>query len=251
MKPVKTILIADDEEHVCSDLRYIINQDPRVRIIKICSSGDEALDSICSLKPDIVFLDINMPRFNGIQVGNYLRNIKKPPYLVYITAYSEFAIEAFKVGAKGYLLKPFAEEEVGEQINRALECLITEPIQGQDSGKNVSLQERNQRIGIEVEGRYQLLDQHDILVAFAQSRAVFLQTRDKTYMTRFSLVELEARLQKEIFMRCHRNFLVNLDHIKEVIPWFHSTFMLILDDDNTRVAVSRAHIPKFKEVFHL
>lgn len=245
----KKVLIADDEEHVCSEMRYIIGQDKRVEIVKVCTAGDEAMDAICAIEPDIVFLDINMPKLNGIQLGRYLKASKRPPYLVYITAYSEYAVEAFKVGAKGYLLKPFSETDVKEQLDLALQQIST---QAQVKGlRNLTQAASSARIAVELDGKYQLLEQQLILMAFAQKRSVFLQVGEKSYLSRFSLSELEVRLQPEMFLRCHRNYIVNLTHIIEVQPWFNGTYLLQLDDNKTQVPISRAHVSQIKALFNM
>lgn len=245
----KKVLIADDEEHVCSEMRYIISQDKRFEIASVCVAGDEAMDAICTIKPDIVFLDINMPKLNGIQLGRYLKASKHPPYLVYITAYSEYAVEAFKVGAKGYLLKPFSETDVQEQLDLALQQ-ISSPVQAKVFG-NLTNVASSARIAIELDGKYQLIEQQLILMAFAQNRSVFLQVGEKSYLSRFSLSELEVRLQPEMFFRCHRNYIVNLNRIIEVQPWFNGTYLLQLDDNKTQVPISRAHVSQVKNLFNI
>ncbi len=113
------VLITDDEEHVILELEYILQQIPEVEVLKSCFSGDEALESISRLKPDVVFLDIEMPGLSGIQLGHFLKSTKKPPYIIYVTAHEKFAVEAFKVGARGYVLKPFSEDDIREQIRLA------------------------------------------------------------------------------------------------------------------------------------
>lgn len=253
MDAKRKVLIADDEEHVCSDLRYIIGQDPRVEIVGAFAAGDEALDGICSLQPDIVFLDINMPKLNGIQLGRYLKVSRRPPYLIYVTAYSEYAVEAFKVGAKGYLLKPFGEADVQEQLDLAVAALVgNAPALSEPTPAGAAVaSERIARIAVELDGKYQLLEQQEILTAFAQNRSVFLQTGKQAYLVRFSLAELEGRLQGGTFLRCHRNYLVNVNHVKEVQPWFNGSYLLCLDDGKTKVPVSRAHVSQVKEMFNM
>ena len=251
MNEKRTVLIADDEEHVCSDLRYIIGQEKRVDIVRTCMAGDEAMDAICALEPDIVFLDINMPKINGIQLGRYLKAAKRPPYLVYVTAYSEYAVEAFKVGAKGYLLKPFSEADVREQLDLALQQMEERREPSAAVPSPAGRVERTARIAVELAGKYQLVEQQQLLFAFAQQRSVFLQVGEKAYLRRFSLSELEGRLQPDMFFRCHRNYIVNLNHIKEVQPWFNGTYRLYLDEHKTPVPVSRAHAAQVKALFNM
>ncbi len=244
-----TAVIVDDEEHICRELQYIIERDARVKAVQICNSGREALEAICRLLPEIVFLDIDMPGLSGIELGACLKSVKYPPYLVYVTAYGQYAVEAFKVGARGYVLKPFMEKEIIQQIDEAIESLDNKIIAPPD-GKTTSVPvNRINKIAVEMDGKYGLLDQQDILMAYAQNRLVYLRAKEQTYTTKYSLSELEEKLSSDIFLRCHRNYIINLNRVVEVLPWFHSTFILLMDDRKTRIPVSRAHVTRLKKVF--
>lgn len=246
---VKRVLIADDENHVCIELDYILSQEPMVKVVSICSSGDEALDYICRYKPDIVFLDIAMPGLDGIKLGRYLSNMKNPAYIIYITAYDKYAVEAIQVGAKGYILKPFSEEQVKSELAKALDYL-KEMESRNISGITGSSSESHHlaRISGEVDGKIRLFDQERILMAYAKDRSVYLSSEGTDILCHFSLADLEKRLSSEIFFRCHRNYIVNLYRIKEIIPWFNSTLLLIMEDKNRiEVPVSRNKVKLFKE----
>jgi two-component system LytT family response regulator/two-component system response regulator LytT len=245
------ILVADDENHICLELAYILEQMKDVELVATCSTGDGALENICKLKPDIVFLDIDMPGLNGIKLGHYLNNIEKTPYIIYVTAYDKFTVEAIKVGAKAYLLKPFSEEDVKEELNTAIKYFenrenVINPIKQIPISKN-----RFTRISGEINGKFYMLDQEDILIIYAKNRSVFIKANNKNYFSNFTLSQLEKRLQPDIFFRCHRNYIINLYKIKEVVPWFNSTYLLIMDDDKTEVPVSRTNVKQLKELLGL
>ena len=244
------VLIADDEDHICRELQYIIEKDGRLDVLSVCNTGREALEDICRLQPAIAFLDIDMPGMNGIELGNCLRQVKKPPYLVYVTAYGQYAVHAFKVGARGYVLKPFLERDISDQIDAALESLQEKQgIQQKDGVEKFVASNRINKIAVELDGKYGLLDQQEILMAYAQKRLVYLRAHEQTYTTKYSLSELEGKLNRDLFLRCHRNYIINLNRVKEVLPWFHSTFLLVMDDGQTQIPVSRAHVAKLKDVF--
>ncbi|HWR30495.1 MAG TPA: LytTR family DNA-binding domain-containing protein, partial [Negativicutes bacterium] len=228
------IVIADDEPHVCKELEYIIGRESELKIVKVCHNGTEALEQISKLQPEIVFLDIEMPGLNGIQLGYYLKNMKRQPYLIFVTAYGDFALDAFKVGAKGYILKPFSEEDVQEQIRQAREY-IERQTPTPDKGREIP----KTKIPVQDNGKFKLLDQQTIVLAYANDRAVYVRSDGTDYMVDFSLAELEGHLQKNIFIRCHRNHIVNISKVKEVVPWFNSTYMLVMEGE-TNVPVSRA-----------
>lgn len=242
---MKKVLIADDEDHICEELKYIIKKEAEVKIVKICLNGIDAIEQISKLRPDIVFLDIEMPGMNGIQLGYYLRNLNPQPYVIYVTAYDRFAVEAFRVGARGYILKPFSDTEVVEQLQQACNYL--------DKQKQVRTQNDNvarTKLAVDSNGKFKLLEHNDIIHAFANDRAVYVCTKDNKWMVKYSLSELEHLLPAGMFIRCHRNYLVNVSKVKEVIPWFNSTYMLVMEDD-TNVPVSRANIKLLKEHFCL
>ncbi len=239
------ILVADDEKHICEELEYILKQYDDFQIVASCSAGDEALDSICRLQPDIVFLDIAMPGLDGIKLGHYLKNLKKSPYIIYITAYDEHAVEAFKVGAKGYVLKPFTEEEIKENLENALKHLNKETVV-QSAPPESSCREFT-RISAELNGKFLLLDQEDILMIYAENRSVYIRC-ENNFRSNFSLTELEKKLNPNMFFRCHRNYIINLYRIKEVAPWFNNTYLLRMDDETTEVPVSRTKVKELKVI---
>ncbi len=239
------VLIADDEPHVCKELEYIIGTENELKIIKICHNGTDALEQISKLQPNLVFLDIEMPGLNGIQLGYYLKNMRQQPYLIFVTAYGKFAVEAFKVGAKGYVLKPFSEEEVREQIRQAVDFFNDRTAARQNSQDIPKT-----KIPVQDNGKFQLLDQQDILLAYADERAVYVRAGGADFKVGFSLNELESHLRVTGFVRCHRNYIVNVNKVKEVIPWFNSTIMLVMAD-GTNVPVSRAHVKMMRGIFCL
>lgn len=239
------IVIADDEQHICEELKYILQQEKSVKIISVCSTGDEALKAIVKFKPDIVFLDIAMPGIDGISLGHYLKNTKKPPYIIYLTAYDQYAIEAIKVGAKAYVLKPFSDEDIKENLRLALEYLR------EKNDFNLLQTHANpfMRICGILNGRLILIDQQEILMAYAKDREVFLRSNGIDYLSKLSLSELESKLDSSIFFRCHRNYIVNLYKIKQVAPWFNGTYLLTMNDKNkTEVPISRNKVKAIKEM---
>lgn len=242
---MKKILIADDEDHICEALKYIIEKETEVKIVKICSNGIDAIEQISKFRPDIVFLDIEMPGMNGIQLGYYLRNLNPQPYVIYVTAYDRFAVEAFRVGARGYILKPFSDNEVVEQLQQACNYLDKQK-QGHTQSDNVT----RTKLAVNSNGKFKLLEHNEIISACANDRAVYVCTKENKWLVNYSLSELELSLSPGMFIRCHRNYLVNASKVKEVIPWFNSTYMLVMEDD-TNVPVSRANMKLVKERFCL
>lgn len=244
---VLKVLIADDEEHIRMELQYILKQIPELEIISMCTSGDEALDAIMEKSPDIVFLDINMPMLNGIKLGYYLKKVKEPPYIIYITAHEEHAVDAFKVGARAYILKPFADSEIMEQVYTAKTYMEERKLlKRYDRHKNSN----NTPVIVsgEVDGRIYPVDEKDIKLVYTEDRKVHLLTDNHDLLTHYTLTQLEMKLSSNMFFRCHRQYLVNLYKIKEIHPWFKGTYILIIDHpERIEVPVSRGAVKEFKK----
>ena len=242
---MKKVLIADDEKHVCQEIKYIIENEEDVKIVKICSTGTEAIEQISRLQPDIVFLDIDMPGLNGIEIGYYLKNLRQQPYIIYITAHDKFAVEAFRVGAQGYILKPFSEEDVREQLGRALESLDSRA-RTKEKGEIIP----KTKLPLEDNGKFRLVEQSDILLAYANDRAVYVRINGEDIMVNFLLSQLEAYFRADLFVRCHRNYIINVTKVKEVIPWFNGAYVLVMEDAS-RIPVSRANVRLIRKIFCL
>lgn len=242
---MKKILIADDEKHVCQEIKYIIESEDNVKIVKICSTGTEALEQISRLQPDIIFLDIDMPGLNGIEIGYYLKNLRQQPYIIYITAHDKFAVEAFRVGAKGYILKPFSEEDVREQLGRAFEFHDSRA-KTKEKGEAIP----KTKLPLEDNGKFRLVEQSDILLAYANDRAVYVRINGEDIMVNFLLSQLEAYFRPDLFIRCHRNYIINVTKVKEVIPWFNGAYVLVMEDAS-KIPVSRANVRLVRKIFCL
>lgn len=242
------VLIADDEVHIIDELKYIISSyDPEISIDS-CVSGTEALNMIRQKEPDMAFLDIEMPKLNGLELGNILKEMKKSIYIVYVTAYDQFAVEAYKTGARGYVLKPFADDEIKEQLTQAEQYIMERNIlQGGEAAPGKRREYKSHIAGCLNERTY-IIDVNDVNLAYASNRKVFIKTRDATYDFSKSLYALESMLNPNMFMRCHRNFIVNISKVSEIVSWFNSTYKLILNDqDKTEVPISRNYIEAFRK----
>lgn len=248
------VIIADDEPHICMDVERILKEDKDIEIVAICHTGNEALENICNLDPDMVFLDISMPGIDGIKLGHHLKHTNFDPYIVYLTAYDKFAVEAFKVGAKGYILKPFMDNDLVEQIKLAREYVIEKEKQ-KETGKNefaVDCDDATDFICGRDNEQIIPVKKEDLTVVFAQDREVYLKTNDLTYITNYSLTQLGGKLDSKYFFQCHRNYLVNLYKIKSVVPWFNGTYLLTMNDkENTEVPVSRSKVKQLKKLLNI
>ena len=231
MTSIKTI-IADDEKHARERLRELLESFGLFHIIGEASTGQEALEMMILHKPDVAFLDINMP---GISVFNSISSLNKPPLIVFQTAYSEYAAEAFDVNALDYLMKPFSIERLDRTVQKIKETLTYKQ---QASVKKETEQTRIERIGVRDRGAIQFIPIKDIQKILVEDGLCFIYTHEKRHVSDKSLKYFEEKLCEQGFFRTSRAHLVNLDCIKSIHPMFQGSYVIELKD-KSRVDLSR------------
>ncbi len=228
------VLIVDDEYPARKELRAQLSQFPDVEIVGEAATADEARKLIEALPYDVVFLDIEMPGRSGLELARELAR-REGPRVVFTTAYPQYAVDAFDVGAAGYLLKPFDEERLAKVLERlGARTAVAEP------GRTPS----PPRIPAHRDDVTVLVAPEEVVFAYAEAEQVYLKLHRDRLECRFTLRELEARLRPHGFMRVHRRFLVNLAKVREVVPYFKGNISLVVDDaQRTEVPVSRGMAP--------
>jgi two-component system, LytTR family, response regulator len=242
MAAIRT-LVVDDEKLARDRLAGFLGGLSDVELIGQAADGVEALRVISEEAPDLVFLDVQMPGMDGFEV---LKALRQPtPHVVFATAYDEYAIRAFEVGAVDYLLKPLARARVEEAVQRARGRI------GSDRG-GVDLEavlrrlEERQKVHVSQVPVYSgkrilILPVTDVLWFGVEYRLVYAHTQERAFMTNYTLRELEERLDPALFFRAHKSSLVNLKHVKEIVPWFGGRYKLVMRDQaGSEVALSRA-----------
>lgn len=233
--------IVDDEPPARSKIRKFLEPRPDVTVVGEAGDGVEAITQILTLKPDLVFLDIQMPRGDGFDV---LREVypHHRPAVIFTTAYDEYALRAFEVEALDYLLKPFTADRLHSAVDRAarslaagkeLEGKITRLLDGLRSAPN-----RPQRLLVKTDGRIFFVKTGEIEWVEAEEKYVFLHTGSRRHMIRQSISALEEQLASESFIRIHRCHLINLEALQEVVPWTHGDLVAILKS-GVRLPVGR------------
>ncbi len=195
-------LIVDDEPPARASVRVLLNRDPQVEIVGECSSGSEAITAIRNLRPDILFLDVQMPECDGFDVLEML-GADQPPAIVFVTAYDQFALRAFDAGALDYLLKPFD--------NRRFELAVLRAKQKSQAGTSISW--KSERLAIKSSGQVLFVPVAEIDWIEAADYYACLHVEAKAYLIRRTLSELEADLDPQIFCRVHRSAIVNLSRV--------------------------------------
>jgi len=246
-------LIVDDEYPARQELRYLLGEIPEIEVVGEAATASEALALIRAVDYSLLFLDIEMPGLSGLELAKEINALPRPPYIVFVTAYDEYALKAFEVNAVDYLLKPIEAKRLKKAIDK-VKKLIQENGLNRGEEKIAPMREGGKldRIPAEKGGKTVLIGEQDIIFAFTEQDYVYLKTFQDKYFTRFTLKELEARLNPTVFFRCHRCFIVNLQKVREIVPFFNGTYTLVVDDkDKSEVPVSRAQAKKLRKILGL
>ena len=254
-------LIVDDEYPAREEVRYQLEQYDNIRIVGEAATVEEAFSLVKALDYELVFLDINFPTSNGIDLGLEIRKLQNPPKIIYITAYEEYAVKAFDVNAIDYILKPIDPDKFNRAIERVVHALEADERSLQESvpesGKSaettsVQTAQPVTRLSAEKNGNIKLLDPDEIYFAYSEDSYVFIRTFDDVMITRYTMAGLEEKLADKNFFRAHRCYLINLDKVKEISPMFKGACMLIMSDkNNNQIQVSRRKAGELKEIFDL
>lgn len=253
-----TALLVDDERLAREELGFLLKSFPEVRVVDEASDGPGALERIEALEPDIVFLDVEMPGLSGLEVVRELIDRgANLPHIVFATAYDQYAVEAFEVNAADYLLKPVDKKRLARSIKRARE-LVGAP--SRESERMAQLLARMQvhatpptKVLVRLGSRMMLVDAGDVIFATVKDGSVRIVATEVDGFSNYkTLDELQATLSDNLFWRVHRSYLVNLNRIKEVLPWFKSSYQLRMSDRaRTELPVSRAQTKRLRELFRL
>jgi two-component system response regulator LytT len=229
-------IIVDDEAPARSELRYLLEELGQTEVVAEAASVREAIEKLKDYPCDVIFLDVNMPEATGLQFANALQHLKFPPVVVFVTAYSEFALDAFKVNAVDYLVKPVESARLAQAIARVRE--------------NVALHaqaQKSERIPVEKGGKKILINIDKIRYVMARDDYAYLQTDTDRFFSTVSLAQLEKRLDGHGFFRVHRGYLVNLAMVEEVEPVSGGTLLLTLNGVEEKVPVSRRRVSSLKK----
>ena len=261
MAPVR-VLVADDEQPARDELCFLLGQDGEVDIVGQARDGVEALQLAGQVQPDVIFLDVQMPGLTGFEVARRLIEAGVAAQLVFVTAFDQYAIDAFSVNAVDYLLKPVDLPRLEQTLERARRRLATEqasrlPLSPADLEKVIGAlqarQGRRDQLAIRVGERFVLVQADDVVHASLVDEAIMVVTSATSGTSNYrTLDELQARLDPAMFWRVHRSHLVNITKIKEIVPWFSRNFILKMKDPKaTEIPVSRAQTRRLREYLQL
>jgi len=256
-------VIVDDERPARDELAYLLKGFPELEVIAQGKNGLEAVSLIKEHDPDLVFLDVQMPGLDGFGVIKKLVERKvRMPQIVFATAFDNYAVHAFEVNAVDYVLKPFDKARIARAIQRAKRMVEAksspvdrlETLMGQlGAGLPKPKQAQPVKLLVRSQARMILVNAEDMIYASIEDGSITIVARDAEGISNFrTLEELAESLDPDVFWRPHRSYLVNINHIKEVVPWFKSSFMLKMNDKRaSEVPVSRGQTKRLRELLKL
>ncbi|MGH7611840.1 MAG: LytR/AlgR family response regulator transcription factor [Candidatus Dormibacteria bacterium] len=231
-------LVVDDEPPAREELAYLLHNSPRVREVVLADSASQCLDILAQQAVDVLFLDIRMPGLDGLQLSQLVAGLPVPVPVVFVTAFETHAVDAFQTAAFDYLLKPVRPE----RLNLTLERLALQRAGATSRGDGAEGRPISERLAVTHRGQILMLPLQDIRVAEVDGDRVALITHQGRYLARLRLRDLEGRLSRQGFLRVHRHYLVNLNHVTEVECFVNSTYLLRVQGlADLPVPVSRRH----------
>ena len=244
------VLLADDETSARKRLMQFLASQPDVEVVGESRNGLEACQDIARLKPDLVLLDVEMPELNGLEVVAQI-GVANMPATIFATAYDHYALGAFNANAMDYLVKPFDQERFGMAMDKARRWLRAGPAQFQHQLgavlRDLSVARAGQERILVRSGESQLLVRAaDIAYISAEGNYIRLHTASGEHLMRERMAGILERLDGAVFRRIHRSHIVNLDHVKKLLPWFGGD-NLVMMSDGSRLTLSRNYREALKE----
>lgn len=237
------VLVADDETAARRRLLRFLAAEADFSVVGECRDGEETCAKITQLTPDLVFLDVEMPEFNGIEVVARI-GVDRMPATIFATAHDHYALEAFDANAVDYLLKPFDDARFARCIAKARHRIRAEPAAKYREQLSALLARLDgaktypDRLMVKVDESHQLIKMADIVHVSAERNYIRLHTTTSVYVMRETMKGIQERLDPAMFRRIHRSHIVNLDHVRKILPWFGGD-CLVMVDNGTRLTLSR------------
>jgi two-component system response regulator LytT len=240
--------IVDDEPLARDELSYLLKRSKQVEIAGEADSVETALEKIENLAIDVLFLDIQLADESGMEIAGSVNKLEYPPLIVFATAYDEYALKAFELNAADYILKPFDEKRVLQTIGKLIKLMgKKEPRIELSSGKKSYPSERAEKLALTIDEKIILVNINEILYIGTNEGRTIIATETQKYSVSEPLITFERKLEHTSIIRVHRAYLVSINAIVEIEPWFNSTYNLIMKDGE-KVPVSRTYTRDLKQL---
>ncbi len=243
------VIIVEDEILAQQELTWLIKEHSQMEIVATFDDGLDVLRFLQHNKVDAIFLDINIPSLDGVLLAQSISQFAHKPFIVFITAWKEHAVEAFELEAFDYILKPYQESRIISMLQK-LQSAWQQQAGGSTAIPGTTARE-NDTINLIKDERIIVTSINDIYYAEAHEKMTFVYTKRESYVMPMNITEFCSKLPATHFFRCHRSYCVNLDKIREIEPWFNNTYILRLRDLDFQVPVSRSKVKEFRQLMHL
>ncbi|WP_165842240.1 LytR/AlgR family response regulator transcription factor [Paenibacillus xerothermodurans] len=239
-----TVFLVEDELFARDELKYLLSRIREVKVIGEAETMDEAVAGVEKLGPDVIFLDISLADGSGLDAARQINKLKKPPLVVFATAFHQHALEAFELNAIDYVTKPFMEQRIAQTIDKIKR--LTEQQKEAATAAEAKPQKRKSKLAVSQGERIIMVDMDKIVYIGTEDRQVVLKTVDARFKIDTPLYEMTYKLKSAPFLRVHRGYIVNADYVEEIEPWFNGTYNLLLRD-GSKVPVSRSYIKEIRD----
>ncbi|MFL6516716.1 MAG: LytR/AlgR family response regulator transcription factor [Bacillus sp. (in: firmicutes)] len=240
--------IVDDEPLARDELAYLLKRSKQIELVGEADCVESSVEKINNLDLDVIFLDIQLADESGIEIAAHVNKLDRPPLIVFATAFDEYALKAFELNAVDYILKPFDEKRVLQTIEKLYKLMENKkqaiPFSSQ---KSHFANERSEKLAITIDEKIVIVNLSEILYIGTNEGKTVIATENSKYSVSDSLVTFERKLHYSSIIRVHRAYLVNVDAIVEIEPWFNSTYNLIMKDGE-KVPVSRTYTKELKQI---
>ncbi|WP_182406483.1 LytTR family DNA-binding domain-containing protein [Psychrobacter sp. GP33] len=243
------VYVIEDEVLARQELIYLLNDTGKVTVVGEAEDIHQALWDINEKQPDAVFLDIELENGNGLDLAKQFRNMKNSPMIVFVTAYDEYAVDAFELDAIDYIVKPVDKIRLTKAINKLIKLGGQQELETEVEPPVLENKDKKYSITVKEEGRIIVINTKDILYIGTENRQAYIQTIDKKYETDTLLYKIMDKLG-DGFVQVHRGYIVNIKQIAALEPWFNRTYLIVLKD-GSKVSVSRSYVKAVKQVLGL
>jgi DNA-binding LytR/AlgR family response regulator len=252
---IKVVLV-DNEKPLLDELEYLLNKYDNIEISAMFTDPVEALKQIDSLKPDAVFLDIDMPILNGLNLAREITDINKNTVIIFLTAFNDYAVQAFEINAIDYVMKPVRKDRLNITIGK-LSARLEQGLQDKNlMTEKIAFLGNDNKLTfdkvIAFDGEeYNVIATEDILYIEVEKKDTIIFTKHGNYKTRKSLELWKHSLRNQDFFQCHRSFIVNLKHIVKISPLFNNNYIIKLKGTSLEIPISKSHITELKKILNL
>lgn len=247
------VLIADDDAGMRTVMRHIIDKVDGFQLAGEAEDGEDTLQKAETLKPQVVFLDVEMPKISGVDCARTIQDMNPATVIIFATAHDAYMSDAFEVYAFDYLIKPFKVERVVQTLEKIRERLICQPAPQEEMPHTVTANRKtvNGRLMLRHREGVSFIDLNDILLVQREDRATVLYTKDdERFVTGDSLAEMEERLPEDVFFRCHKSYIINLNHIKDITPYGRWTYVVRLQGTKHDALITHEKYEELEHLFH-